>query len=95
LRDAVKVHLLKDLCADNATCLERATRWKVFLEKTAGARGRTESAGSGHPLLGREEEPQSILGRQFHTSNVCVFITAVPNTKLCAWGEEDSGGHVP
>jgi hypothetical protein len=35
-------------------------------------------------------------------SNVCVsplsllllFITAVPNTNLCAWGEEDSGGHV-
>jgi hypothetical protein len=26
--------------------------------------------------------------------HVCVFITAVPNTKLCAWGEEDSGGHV-
>ena len=26
--------------------------------------------------------------------NVCVFITAVPNTKLCALGEEDSGGHV-
>jgi hypothetical protein len=25
---------------------------------------------------------------------VCVFITAVPNTKLFAWGEEDSGGHV-
>jgi hypothetical protein len=28
---------------------------------------------------------------------VCVqllFISAVPNTKLCAWGEEDSGGHV-
>jgi hypothetical protein len=25
---------------------------------------------------------------------VCVFITTVPNTKLCAWGEEDSGGHV-
>ena len=25
---------------------------------------------------------------------VCVFITSVPNTKLCAWGEEDSGGHV-
>jgi hypothetical protein len=23
-----------------------------------------------------------------------VFITGVPNTKLCAWGEEDSGGHV-
>jgi hypothetical protein len=23
-----------------------------------------------------------------------LFITAVPNTKLFAWGEEDSGGHV-
>jgi len=23
-----------------------------------------------------------------------LFITAVPNTKLCACGEEDSGGHV-
>jgi hypothetical protein len=23
-----------------------------------------------------------------------LFITTVPNTKLCAWGEEDSGGHV-
>ena len=26
---------------------------------------------------------------------VCVFITAVPITKLFAWGEGDSGGHVP
>jgi hypothetical protein len=26
--------------------------------------------------------------------DVCVFITAGPITKLCAWGEEDSGGHV-
>jgi len=23
-----------------------------------------------------------------------LFITAVPNTELCAWGEEESGGHV-
>jgi hypothetical protein len=23
-----------------------------------------------------------------------LFITAVPNTMLCAWGEDDSGGHV-
>jgi hypothetical protein len=23
-----------------------------------------------------------------------VFIDAVPNTQLCAWVEEDSGGHV-
>jgi hypothetical protein len=27
-------------------------------------------------------------------SGVCVFITAVPITKLFAWGEGDSGGHV-
>ena len=26
-------------------------------------------------------------------SCLCLF-TAVPNTKLCVWGEEDSGGHV-
>ena len=26
--------------------------------------------------------------------SLLLFITAVPNTKLCAWGEEDSGGHV-
>jgi hypothetical protein len=25
---------------------------------------------------------------------VCVFITAVPITKLFAWGKGDSGGHV-
>ena len=25
---------------------------------------------------------------------VCVFITAVPITKLFVWGEGDSGGHV-
>jgi hypothetical protein len=32
--------------------------------------------------------------RQLQQEGVCVFITAVPNTKLCAWGEEDNGGHV-
>jgi hypothetical protein len=32
--------------------------------------------------------------RYYSPGHVCVFITAVPNTKLCAWGEEDSGGHV-
>jgi hypothetical protein len=33
-------------------------------------------------------------GGQGNTPSVVVFITAVSNTKLCAWGEEDSGGHV-
>jgi hypothetical protein len=28
------------------------------------------------------------------TEDLLLCITAVPNTKLCAWGEEDSGGHV-
>jgi hypothetical protein len=27
-------------------------------------------------------------------SSLCVFVTAGPITKLCAWGKEDSGGHV-
>ena len=31
---------------------------------------------------------------RMRTSNVCVFITAVPIIKLFAWGEGDSGGHV-
>jgi hypothetical protein len=26
--------------------------------------------------------------------DVCVFVTAVPITKLFEWGEEDSGAHV-
>ncbi len=29
-----------------------------------------------------------------HVLRELLFIAAVPNTKLCAWGEEDSGGHV-
>jgi hypothetical protein len=29
-----------------------------------------------------------------YSDTLLLFITAVPNTKLCAWGEEDSGGHV-
>jgi hypothetical protein len=37
----------------------------------------------------RDYEPRPVW-----TSLPVVFITAVPNTKLCAWGEEDSGGHV-
>ena len=28
------------------------------------------------------------------TLPLLLFITAVPNTKLCAWGEADSAGHV-
>jgi hypothetical protein len=38
----------------------------------------------------RDDEPRPV----WTSLPVCVFITAVPNTKLFAWGEEDSGGHV-
>ena len=34
------------------------------------------------------------LGVHHLRYKLLLFITAVPNTKLCAWGEEDSGGHV-
>jgi hypothetical protein len=30
----------------------------------------------------------------YYPLHACVFITAVPVTKLFAWGEQDSGGHV-
>jgi hypothetical protein len=35
----------------------------------------------------RDDEPRPVW------MSVC-FITAGPITKLCAWGEEESGGHV-
>ena len=42
-----------------------------------------------------EEEQQQQQRRGGGASaDMLLFITAVPNTKLCAWGEEDSGGHV-
>ena len=35
------------------------------------------------------------VGRECNGKDMCVcFITAGPITKLCAWGEEESGGHV-
>jgi hypothetical protein len=35
----------------------------------------------------------TVINRQTHNFKVVVYYS-VPNTKLCAWGEEDSGGHV-
>jgi hypothetical protein len=46
------------------------------------------------PLLGGPDRADSLYRGSKRGRRVCVFITAVPNTKLCAWGEEDSGGHV-
>jgi hypothetical protein len=53
-----------------------------------GGRGgtRTEEGDSGGHV--------PVLGVVYYCSTLLLFITAVPTTKLCAWGEEDSGGHV-
>jgi hypothetical protein len=37
--------------------------------------------------------PLPSYGSLMQPESVC-FITAGPITKLCAWGEEESGGHV-
>ena len=37
---------------------------------------------------------EACVNQSDHHALVLLFITAVPNTKLCAWGVEDSGGHV-
>ena len=46
----------------------------------------------------RDDEPlEACVDVSAHFAHliVCVcFITAGPITKLCAWGEEESGGHV-
>jgi len=40
----------------------------------------------------RDDNDNWIFGPRCHC--VCVFTTAGPSTKLFAWGEGDSGGHV-
>ena len=49
----------------------------------------TRGAGS----VERQREDVRIFRVVQNGRGVCVM-TAVPNTKLCAWGEEDSGGLV-
>jgi len=51
------------------------------------ARGEQMLAKENPPLLSKAQEYQ-------RRRDVCVFITAVPITKLFAWGEGDSAGHV-
>jgi len=41
-----------------------------------------------------EEQQRERELEESRKRSVCVFITAVPITKLFAWGEGDSGGHV-
>jgi hypothetical protein len=43
----------------------------------------------------RDDEPRPVCLAVGQYVALCVcFITAGPITKLCAWGEEESGGHV-
>ena len=57
------------------------------------------SRSCGGPCMGAQAE--ATVSSSFAASPVvctvcvCVFIIAVPIIKLFAWGEEDSGGHVP
>jgi hypothetical protein len=44
---------------------------------------------------GKCERERALERLRYYSLNLCVcFITAGPITKLCAWGEEESGGHV-
>jgi hypothetical protein len=46
------------------------------------------------PLLSHASLSECGGGSQGPSVCVCVFITAVPITKLLGWGDGDSGGHV-
>ena len=43
---------------------------------------------------GRAKSASNITSNITDSTKVCAFITAVPITKLFAWGKGDSGGHV-
>ena len=46
------------------------------------------------PLIWRTQNSGLLVQALPSSHSELLFITAVPNTKLCAWGEEDSGGYV-
>ena len=58
----------------------------------------SERGGEGYCVKRRKDRKRerAVKVRQRHFVVVVVYYcsTALPNTKLCAWGEEDSGGHV-
>ncbi len=61
------------------------------LETLLGGLGGTPSRRRQH----KHSPRTSSLSAESHRAAQCVcFITAGPITKLCAWGEEESGGHV-
>jgi hypothetical protein len=58
----------------------------------------SERGGEGYCVNGEGEKKVCVFitaEGDFEGAPLCVcFITAGPITKLCAWGEEESGGHV-
>ena len=80
---------------------ERAPEAPLAAWAAEGPRPSCRRGGCGPPRLALAA---SLCVMTFACLVVCVdllsggtrllLITAVPNTKLCAWGEEESGGHV-
>jgi hypothetical protein len=81
--------MLKTVTVARATVTDDASL-RSRLYSSAAAPG--TRAAPRHPSPSRVF-PLRILGVYWAFIKL-LFITAVPNTKLCAWGEEDSGGHV-
>ncbi len=66
---------------------------------STGSRARHHVTSWGYPYiplaLSSHASYATYVLRRCGTMGMCVcFITAGPITKLCAWGEEESGGHV-
>ena len=61
-----------------------STQNRFGLQEATGSSSRAAAVPSTHNLLDLFVFTYCLL----------LFITAAPNTQLCAWGEEDSGEHV-
>ena len=67
---------------------------RASVKHTERARGWSLLHNGQRKVLGKAQHCRgAYMGRIFIPHPVC-FITAGPTTKLCAWGEEESGGHV-
>ena len=60
----------------------------------ASAVTRGEALASPPAAAAAEARTRTPAAALYFSEKCCVGHTVVPNTKLCAWGEEDSGGHV-
>ncbi len=84
--DPIRKKLVRRLVEEQDKVL-RSYRCSYFAQK-GGTRSKGGDRSNGK---GREH----VHGTCMREEGVCVcFITAGPITKLCAWGEEESGGHV-